>query len=322
MPILTIILGIGAGLTALGIFGTAIYCCFFQNAPEEDDRGVYRCLDGDPNFAPGVQQIADWANSPGGLTINNQVLGVLNHGNVLAFSNRFHTTLAQNNLWTWSPVDRGNYYDLLDGVLDRGECNLPAHALRGLLRFAMPYGFNQAENNFAVNEYTGTYHQGFIATHTNQVMGLSANTWRPNGTAAGFYNWENHKTLVYNNQYYDPSYGTSQGGLGYYANEADMAVAQIRGSVNFNQDQFVGIYVLGVLKTDDAAPLAHKGFYVACARSTIDGHLAVDADEYNGNQAGFTVAYIGPYSPGVNGTANNNFNFDNTVDYLNGVVLQ
>lgn len=326
IPLIPIIVGIGAGLTGLSLLGAAIYCCCFRRAPV-DDRGIYRCLNGDRAFAANVQQVANWINSPGGRTINGQVLGGLNHGNVLAFSNRFHDTLAHHDLWTWNPFIPGEWEGhgcrVADGDINAGECAMLAQALFVLLTYPNPYGFNEDAGNFEVRQYHGANNHGFIVRHQNAPFHLDANIYNVGGHRVDYYLWSNHKTLRYNGRFYDPSYGTSQGGQGFYANEDAMATAQIQGDIDFGEDQFQGeVLVDSVVMTDNTAPVALKGFYIAVVRSIVDGHLAADADELMANMANFRKAYIGPFNPaGARGNTGNQFGFDNTIDYLHGINL-
>lgn len=327
MPLLPILLGVGGGLTALGLFGFAIWYCCFRGAPE-DDRPLYGVLCADRNHDPSGQQVANWANSPGGQIINNQVLGGLNHGNVLAFSNRVHAVLAgPPGLWTWNALLPGeweaNGCQLLDGVRDEGECAMPAQALFVLLTYPNPYGFNQAADNFEIRQYHGARNNGFIAAHANTPFNLAPNNYGADGVARNYYIWSNHKTLRYNGRYYDPSYSTTQGGPGYYDNEADMAVAQIYGEIQQGDNQFPNnILVEQIVMTDNAAPALLKGFYITVWRSIADNHMAADADELLGNLAGFRATYVGPFNPaGVGGNTGNSFGFDNTHNYLNGFAF-
>ena len=328
LPVVAIVVGIGLGLTALGIFGVALYRCLrpaqggVVGGHAVPAAPLYGALTANAALVPSAQQLANWVNSPGGITINGRVLGVLNHANVLAYSNHLHTTLANGNHWDWHPIPcmfTGD--ELLDGGEDSGECRIPAEALRTLLSARAPFGFQHPVGNFAVVTYAGASGAGFIATHTNTVLGLEANTWRSNRTRVGFYNWMNHKTLRYTDplhvtRYYDPSYATSQAGAGFYPNEPAMAVAQMAGDVNFNAATFGGKHIFGVMKTDDANTV-HRGLYIACARDPVTGNLATTVQN-NANPGNYKVAYVGPFNTNVSDSAHD-FGFDNTHDYLNGI---
>lgn len=327
MPLLPIIIGIGAGLTALGLFGYAIYrTCFANNGNQGggyvDLTPMYEALQANAHLAPNPQQVANWVNSPGGQVINNRVLGAPSHNNVLNFSNHLHTTLAQNNLWTWHPVAcTFTGAELLDGVENSGECRIPAEALKTLFSSPAPYGYQLNAADFVVSTYAGAHGAGFIADHANTVLGLEANTWRANGNRVGFYNWMNHKTVRYTapdhvTRYYDPSYSTAEGGLGFYPNEPAMAVAQIAGDIQFNAATFVGKHVFGVTKTDDANT-PHKGFYIAVARDPINGNLPT-SQQFNANQDAYKVAFVGPFNATTSNSAND-FGFNNANDYLAGI---
>ena len=329
MPVVAIIVGIGVGLTALGIFGAALYRCLRPGPNAGGPIGapvhqppLYEALRANAALVPTAQQLANWVNSPGGTTINARVLGVLNHVNVLAYSNHLHTTLGNHNFWAWNPIACMFTGDaLLDGVETSGECRIPAEALATLLSARVPFGFAHPAAGFAVLTYAGANGHGFIATHTNTVLGLESNTWRSNGAAVGFYNWMNHKTLRYTDplgvtRYYDPSYATSQAGAGFYANQPAMAVAQLAGTIVFNAAVFGGKHIFGVMKTDDTNNV-HRGFYIACARDPANGNLATTV-QFNANPDTYKVAYVGPFNTNVSDAAHD-FNFDITNDYLNGI---
>jgi hypothetical protein len=97
-----------------------------------------------------------------------------------------------------------------------------------------------------------------------------------------------------------------------------MAQAQIAQSIQFTAGTFVGVYVLDVVITDDLAPLANKGFYIQAFYN--GAQLAPNFAAMQ--QGGYRSVFIGPFNPvPATGAVANNFNFDPTVDYLNGVNL-
>ena len=314
---------IAVGAAAIGLFGYVIWRCFLRPAP--DPRGVYERLEANGNYVPTNAQALAWPATPGGLAVNNNNLGVLGHNTMLAFSNRLHATMANGNRWEWqgsSPDgSEAEAARLMDGAVDRGQCLVLARALKILLTYGAPYGYNQAANQFDISIYPGQYNQGFISTHQNTPLGLDPNIYNPgNGNTVNFQLWANHQTVEYNNRFYDPSYATTQGGLGFYNAEATMAQAQIHSSIDFQANQFPNNFVIDIVKTDNNAPNLLKGFYIQCSRNLADNHLAANFAEMQGG--GFTNVWIGPFNPGGNGgNVGNNFGFDATVDYLNGVQL-
>jgi hypothetical protein len=288
----------------------------FQAAPV-DNRGLYeRVVAG---AAPTPPQIVAWAQSPGGQAMNAFNFAALNNPNVLQVTHQWHNIL-NNGVWTWNPAvaAAGDLAacELLQGTKPAGECAAPAKALELLLKTANPYGLAQAAALFSTVTYTGAATHGFISNHPlGGVLNLPPNIYTPaTGNRAAFYLWANHRVVLYNNEYFDPSYNTS------YLNLPAMAQAQIAGSIDFAPATFVGVFVLDVVMTDDAAPPANKGFYISVLYN--GAQLCPNFATAQQGGGGYATVYIGPFNPTpATGAVANNFHFSQAVDYLNGVNL-
>lgn len=290
----------------------------FRAAPV-DNRGLYEKVTGTNGAVavPTAAQILAWPNTPGGLFMNAPNFLLLDHNNMLAATNAFHQVLANNGYWTWNPAAPGNGANagcrLLQGDIQQAECAAVAYAFMLALTTNNPYGLQQAAINFAVSTYNGANHQGFIATHA-PILNLDPNIYNPaNGNPVNLYCWLDHKTVVWNNTYYDACYDTS------YANEALMATAEVLRSIAFTAATFQNAYVLDVFITDDAAPVAAKGFYIQSFYNFNADQFAPNAQAVM-NGGGYRSVFVGPFNIG-NTNAAADFGFDANTDYLNGIQL-
>lgn len=296
----------------------------FRAAPQ-DNRGLYEKVTGTGGAVavPTQAQVNAWPATPGGLFMNAQNFQQLDHNNMLAATNAFHQILANGGYWTWNPSAPGNGTfagcRTLQGDIQQAECAAVAHAFNVALTAINPYGLQQAANNFTVSTYSGAYNnQGFIANHA-PILNLNPNIYNPTtGNAVNLYCWQDHKTVTWNNTYYDACYDTS------YANEADMAAAEVMQSINFTAATFQNVYVMDVFITDDAAQLNARGFYIQTFYDFTTNQFAPDPNAVL-NVGGYRSVFIGPFTDTQGNTivpaAANNFGFDNTTDYLNGVQL-
>ncbi|MFC1672551.1 hypothetical protein ACFL12_00215 [Pseudomonadota bacterium] len=284
----------------------------FQAAPV-DNRGLYERIMGanGPAAVPTPAQIIAFPLSPGGQFMTAQAFALLNHANVLGVTNTLHAQLGN---WTWDPSSAGNSMaagcTLLQGSRIAGECAVVAHALRVALIANNPYGVQQAAHNFTVRTYTGANGQGFIANHA-PILNLDPNIYDPGtGNPVNRYLWQDHKTVEYNGRFYDACYDAE------YLAQPAMAHAQILQSIPFTAATFANAFVLDVCITDNAAPLNARGFYIQCF---YDGNqIAPNLAAVQGG--GYRTVFVGPFViGGANAAAQ--FGFDNTTDYLNGVVL-
>lgn len=290
--------------------GRAIYA-IFQPAPV-DTRGLYERVTANPAAVPTAAQLLAHPATVGGLFMNAQNFAQLDAANVLATTNTLNAQLIATG-WTWDPGAAGNTAfagcQLLQGSIARGECAKVAQALRITLTAANPYGLVQAANNFTVSTYSGAYQNGFIAVHPT-TLNLDPTLYSyATGNRVNYRYWIDHKTMTYGGDYYDACYNTS------YANEPAMAYAQITKYISQNK-VFTSGYVGEVYFTDDAAPVAAKGFYVQCYYN--GNQIAPDMNTIVGG--GYNPVYVGPIVIG-NATANTDFGFDANTDYLANVQL-
>lgn len=127
--------------------------------------------------------------------------------------------------WVWQPAAGGwNCHGLLDDTKKSGECKHFAQALWFLARCPAPYGLglrnDQVEHS---KSYKGEHNEGFVSHHPGIFLGLSSNV-RPTGAAATpLYYWIDHKTVKYNDRFWDPCY------MAIYDRESDMAAYHLTG---------------------------------------------------------------------------------------------
>jgi hypothetical protein len=300
-------------LACFAPLGRAIMA-LFEAAPV-DNRGLYeRVIAG---AQPTPPQVLAWPGSPGGQAMTAFNFVALNNANILQVTHDWHNVLNAG-VWTWNPSIGASSIqaacELLQGARPAGQCAVPAKAMELLLTTANPYGLMLAAGFFSTVSYSGATGNGFISAHPpGGVLNLLPNIYTPaTGNAAAFYLWDNHQVVLYNNEYFDPSYDTS------YPNLPAMAQAQIARSVPFQAGTFAGLYVLDVVITDDSAPPANKGFYIQAFYN--GAQLAPNFAAMQ--QGGYRSVFIGPFNlTPATGAVANNFNFDPTVDYLNGVNL-
>ncbi len=123
--------------------------------------------------------------------------------------------------WEWRPAGSGysaNRYGVLDGTKLFGECKHFAYALWTLARAPKPFGLGLPHSQVKLEVYTGALGHGFVSPHGRRYLRLSKNVKRPPGNTDRLYYWENHKTVSFNNVYYDICYETT------YVAEAAMAL--------------------------------------------------------------------------------------------------
>ena len=128
--------------------------------------------------------------------------------------------------WTWQPAAGGwNAYGLLDGSKKTGECKHFAQALWFLARCPAPYGLGLRNDEVGQSKsYKGANGEGFVSNHPGVFLGLSSNVRPvPGGAAAQLYYWVDHKTVKYNDRFWDPCY------MALYDNESDMAAYELTG---------------------------------------------------------------------------------------------
>lgn len=129
--------------------------------------------------------------------------------------------------WSWTPAAGGwNCHGLLDDTKKSGECKHFAQALWFLARCPAPYGLGLRNDQVDQSKsYKGENGEGFVSSHPGVVLGLSSNV-RPvaGGAPTPLYYWIDHKTVKYNDRYWDPCY------MLVYDRESDMAAYQLTGS--------------------------------------------------------------------------------------------
>lgn len=126
--------------------------------------------------------------------------------------------------WQWNPAGGGwNSWGLLDGTKLAGECKHFAQNLWFLARCPAPYGLGLRRDQIDHSKtYAGATGEGFISNHNGTFLGLRSNV----RAAAGYggtplYYWADHKTVKYNDRFWDPCYMVT------YDAEADMAAYQL-----------------------------------------------------------------------------------------------
>jgi|GEM_PF-3211108 len=331
---------VALGVTAVFVVGLVIWRFFGRSSPSSSlselgrgidtsstsrppSTGLYNDLINDREPSP--TNIDVWSSSsptPGGAIMNGYAFGGLTRGNVTTLSNRLYG--QANGHWTWEGGGAGDSPSagakFLDGNLQAGECGYLANALSVLLTSDNPYGAEQDNGLFQVVTYSGKYptrgvgsKNGFISAHANTPLNLEPNVYTTLGVQVPFYWWGNHKVMSYDGRYFDPTYGTSQGGPGYYPDLESMAAAQIFSPVVPGDTQFGDIAVHSLFMTDDAAPRALRGVYIVCFENTSNQQLSTDARASTNR----SIA-IGPICES-GGNASNSFNFDTSTNYLAGI---
>lgn len=328
------------GVTVVFVVGLAIWTLFGRRSSSSGLSELGRGIDtGSSSLPPSTGLYNDLINgrdvsttnidawssrtpTPGGTIMNGYTFGGLSRANVLRLSNRLYDWSDVN--WTWQGSGAGDSPSagakLLDGNLQAGECGYIANALMVLLTQDAPYGAEQSDAEFKVVTYSGKYptstsgtKRGFISAHANTPLNLEPNVYTPVGVQAPYYWWGNHKVMSYDAIYFDPTYGTSQGGPGYYPDLGSMAAAQVFSPVLPGVSQFGDIAVHSLFMTDDDAPTALRGVYIVCYENTTNQQLSTDAQALT-NRA---VA-IGPICES-DGNAGNSFNFNTSTNYLSGI---
>ncbi|MGK4003596.1 hypothetical protein WMF31_13280 [Sorangium sp. So ce1036] len=147
--------------------------------------------------------------------------------NAMTFAHLFaaFTEARFTQHWTWQPASGGwNTYGLLDDTKTRGECLHFAKNLWFLARAPAPWGLGLSRDQIRTSTYKGAAGEGFVSAHNGIFLNLRANVAAAQGyVGAPLYCWADHKTVLYNGQYWDPCYVTQ------YAAEANMALYQLTG---------------------------------------------------------------------------------------------
>ena len=143
--------------------------------------------------------------------------------------------------WTWAPQQSERGSRLIDGAMTAVECAGFAGGLFLLAVAPAPWGLGMAKDDAGVagvaphHTYTEPkvegVNLGFVSAHPRTgVLNLMPNVHTPldatldegiRGTS--FYLWSNHKTMLYDGRWFDPSYGVQ------YAAEADMSLMRVTG---------------------------------------------------------------------------------------------
>jgi len=114
--------------------------------------------------------------------------------------------------WEWRPRGSGysaNRYGILDGSKLYGECLHYAYALWLLARAPWPFGLGCTHTQVKTHSYKGEKNEGFVSNHNGVFLKLEKNVHPANGSPTHLYYWENHKTVSFNNVFYDICYGTT-----------------------------------------------------------------------------------------------------------------
>lgn len=187
--------------------------------------------------------------------------------------------------WVWNPSSGGgsNPYGLLDGTKLSGECLHFAKNLWFLARAPAPYGLGLARDVVTTSKYEGATGNGFVAAHNGTFL-----TLRPNIVAAqGYqgtplYSWGDHKTVRWNNLFWDPCYVTT------YAAEANMAVYQGTNVTVRTDDD-------GLLPTGPTGlTLLNQG--KAAEKATLNGRIFYFRQVGTHEGRGAHIRYEGPIS--------------------------
>jgi hypothetical protein len=129
--------------------------------------------------------------------------------------------------WEWRPSGSGhsaNLYGILDGTKLFGECRHFANALCLLVRAPWPFGLGLPHSETHVDLYEGDINaKGFISPHDGTFLRLTKNIAPSPANNDDLYLWENHKTVFYQEVYYDVCYRTT------YTSRRFMASYQLPG---------------------------------------------------------------------------------------------
>ena len=156
--------------------------------------------------------------TPGG-----RVLATHPGNNFAALFNAVTNNIYNDHQWQWDPSAAGAYtvnktLDALDGTRTSGECKILAAVLLALWSFPPPFGLGQGGASLYLYNNNNA-NDGFIAHHPMAgVRGLRPNIMHPFGTPQDLntrqplYAWGDHKVVLHNGIYYDPSYKTTYNG--------------------------------------------------------------------------------------------------------------
>jgi len=163
--------------------------------------------------------------------------------------------------FTWDPSGTGGTSDTkekkaLDGTVNHGECAVLAGALHKLWSMDAPFGLGKAGSSVVTYEPEKNNAEpmfvGFISPHpVGGIHGLAPNIFSKTGVAQGLYSWENHKVVLHNGVYYDPSYRTT------YAALTDMVAFTINTASTWNSGK--------PLVQENAAGTVHDTIFQATA---------------------------------------------------------
>lgn len=196
-------------------------------------------------------------------------------------SNAFHQILENDPNFIWDAgvhaVGADDMRDFLDADVGTQpamtvNCQQTAGMLAQIFLGDAPQeGIGLPVGNVALEEYQGGINQlGFFATQAGPVLRNEPNVYRlDNGARRPLRFWHSHWVVrvgggAGGNRYYDPSYGTSQGGTGEYAAPANMSVADVDRHFNVPGNVINGVYIEDVMVVNAGNP--HQGYYLACQR--------------------------------------------------------
>lgn len=242
-----------------------------------------------------------------GRRIRNQAFNSLDptdanfHRNI---SNRLHQILENNPNFQWIPiayVRDDELADFLDEDVNDNPalkvyCEQIARMLGQILTSAAPQdGIGLPANAIGYSMYDNN-NRGFFATQHGPVLRNPTNTFELNGQAQNLYYWASHYLITVtqngNTRYYDPSYGSSQGGTGEFAQPADMARANVAREFTLANNNIGNVYVERVMVVQ--APVDLVGYFLICQQDGAGGlrHSTTHAN----NTELYPYAIIGPIS--------------------------
>lgn len=151
------------------------------------------------------------------------IAGIANMTFAHLFAAYTEVQFTQN--WTWQPAAGGwDSVGALDGTKVIGECMHFARNLWFLARAPAPWGLGLGRDQISTSTYKGATQEGFVSQHGGVFLHLASNVVAAPGYAGpALYYWVDHKTVLYNAQYWDPCYVAT------YAAEANMALYQLTG---------------------------------------------------------------------------------------------
>lgn len=128
------------------------------------------------------------------------------------FFNAFTTVFTDGQFrWVGSQgINNTRVMETLDGDRNSGECAILAKAFWLLWSAPRPFGLGKTGMTFISFDH-GDAENGFISPHPpGGIRALGPNILHPHGGDGDprncLYSWGNHKVLLYNGTYYDPTY--------------------------------------------------------------------------------------------------------------------